>query len=412
MDVVAAVTPIGALGQEDLPSLFREAWKVLRFHHPTIAAYIVDETKYTYDVPNSVALEKWASETFKVVKNQTADEVIASTTRSPYLTMAYLSQTGELVAHSQHWRTDGVGGFILIDDFLSIVAQFSTDASSLPWGEEVTRLAPSIEEAAGITINPSEADKKLGKDYVANFSHAVGAIGIASYAPTEALPGGTRIASRRLTEEETNTVVQACKAQKLSVTAAVHASIAGANYALAAPTDQNKHYTSTIRYSFRPSLPKPYSGREYATTIFTTGWMIPVAAETSWAERAKIYHDEYRKGLSPEFISAHREYAIGLCNLVQSLPAGAPSPTDVDISSLGDVERILDREKGTAERGIRVDRVSGGLVMMNRQCVCHVWTFRGQLCLNLVYNEAFYEKTTMNAFLENVKGALLQKLAA
>lgn len=411
INVVAAVTPLGTLAKEDLSSVFREAWKALRFDHPTIAAHIVDETTYVYEVPDSAALEKWTSESFQVVEDKTADEMIASMTPGPYATMTYLPKTNELLGHSQHWRTDGVGGFILMDDFLALAARTSPpDASTLPWGHETARLAPAIEEAANVPAKPSAEDKQLGEKNVASFGHAVGAIGIASHAPADTLPGGTRIARLHLSEAETTGLIKACKARHITMTAAVHASIAAANYALAAPEDKNKHYTSTIRYSFRPFLPKPYSGREYASTIFTTGWMVPVPADSSWDRRAKLYHEEYHKGLSPEYISAHREYAIGLCNLLRHMPQGAPSPTDVDISSMGVAERLLSREKGTADRGLRVDRISGGLEMVNRQCVCHVWTFRDQLCLNLVYNEAFYDKKDMEKFVEVVRESLIKEL--
>ena len=413
INVVVAVTPIGTLAQEDLSSLFREAWKALRFKHPTIAAYIVDEATYVYEVPDSAALEKWASETFHVVEDRTADEVIACMMPGPYATMTYLSKTHELLGHSQHWRTDGVGGFILMDDYLALAAQSSPqDTSTLDWGEETTRLAPSIEDAANMPVNPSAEDKQMGEKCVGTFGLSAAAIGIASRASAETLPAGTRIARLHLTEVETSGAVQACKARKISMTAAVHASIAAANYALATPEDKGKHYTSTIRYSFRSFLPQPYSGREYASTIFTTGWMFAAPAESSWDERAKMYHEEYHKGLSPEYISAHREYALGLCNLLRNTPQGAPSPTDVDISSLGVAEKLMGREKGTAERGLRVDRVSGGLEMVNRQCVCHVWTFRDQLCLNLMYNEAFYHKTEMEAFVKVIRDSLLQELTA
>ncbi|EEA20232.1 hypothetical protein TMatcc_000215 [Talaromyces marneffei ATCC 18224] len=413
INVVATVTPMGSIAMEDLISLFREAWKALRFKHPTIAAYVMDETRYIYDVPDETALTEWATETFRVVDNRTVDEVIASTTVNPYATMTYFPQTCQLPGHAQHWRTDGVGGFMPMDDFLDLASRsVPVDTSSLPWGEETRRLAPSIEEAAGLlSATTSEEDKKLAQQTVAGFGLTVGAIGIASHAAAETVPGGTRISCLQLSEQETNAVVKACKDKQISVTAAVHASVAGANYALAAPEDKHKHYTSTIRFSFRPFLPKPYSGREYASTIFTSGWMFPVLAELSWAERAMAYHAEYRKGLTPEFISAHREYAIGLCNLLQSMPAGPPSPYDVDISSLGVIERLLAREKGTPQRGILVDQVSGGLEMVNRQCVCHVWTFRNELYLNLVYNEAFYEKATMDAFVGSVKDLLLQGLS-
>lgn len=413
INAVVAITPLGLLAREDLSHVLCNAWMALRFNHPTIAAYIVDESRYVYEVPDNVALEKWTSETFRVIEDKTADEVIAShTTLSPYAIMTYLPKTGEILLHSQHWRTDGLGVFILLDEFLALVAQSPVNASSLPWGEETSRLTPPIEEAAGLSFNPSEEDKRIGQQCVASFGHAVGAIGIVSHSPLETQPGGTRSARLYLTEEETKTVMEACKTQQISVTSAVHASVAAANYALAAPEDSTKHYTSTIRFNFRRFLPKPYSGREYAGTLFTTGWMFPVSGDSSWIERARAYHDEYRKGLSPAFISAHREYATGLCNLLRSLPAGAPSPTDVDISSLGVLEKFVARERGIAERGIRVGQVSLGLDMVSRQSVCYVWTFRDQLCLSVVYNDAFYDGESMNSFVKIVKDSLLGELAS
>ena len=138
--------------------------------------------------------------------------------------------------------------------------------------------------------------------------------------------------------------------------------------------------------------------------------MFPVLSQSSWSDRAKAYHDEYRKGLSHAYISAHREYAIGLCNLLRRLPKKTPSSTDVDISSLGVCERFVAREKGTTERGIRIDRVLLGLDMISRQSVCHVWTFRDQLCLNLAYNEAFYDRAEADSFLQAVRNSLLHEL--
>ncbi|KAL9625280.1 MAG: hypothetical protein Q9160_000682 [Pyrenula sp. 1 TL-2023] len=411
INIVAAVTPIGSLVGEDLPCLFREAWKALRFLHPTIAAYIVNDDIYVYEVPDGNALEQWATETFQVVEDKTADEMIACMSPRPYATMTYLPRTRELLGHSQHWRTDGVGGFILMDDFLDLTTRLPPpDASKLQWGQETARLAPSIEEAANVPGTRSAKDKELGAKCVDTFNLAAGAIGIASPAPAETVPGGTHISRLHLTEAETAAILQASKTLEISVTAVVHASIAAANYELASPSEKTKHYTSTIRYSFRPFLPKPYSGREYAATIFTTGWMFAVPADSSWAERALMYHEQYRLGLRPEYVSAHREYALGLCDLLRSLPEGAPSPTDVDISSVGVVERYMGRAKGKAERGIRVDRVWGGLEMVNRQGVCHVWTFRDRLCLNLAYNEAFMERADMDAFLEVVRESLLRGL--
>lgn len=132
------------------------------------------------------------------------------------------------LGHAQHWRTDGVGGFILMDNFLYLASRsVPVDASSLPWGEETSRLAPSIEEAAElVSANPSEDAKKLDQQTVAGFGYTIGAVGIVSHAAAETVPGGTRISCLQLSEQETKAVVKACKDTQVSVTTAVHASVA------------------------------------------------------------------------------------------------------------------------------------------------------------------------------------------
>lgn len=74
---------MGSIAQVDLTPLFREAWKGLRFTHPTIAAYLMDETKYVYGVSDKATLAEWAPQTFRVVDNKPVQEVTASTTPNP-----------------------------------------------------------------------------------------------------------------------------------------------------------------------------------------------------------------------------------------------------------------------------------------------------------------------------------------
>ena len=73
--------------------------------------------------------------------------------------------------------------------------------------------------------------------------------------------------------------------------------------------------TSTIRFSLRPYLPEPYNSPAYASGLYTTGWMKAVPASASWDETARAYNEEYRNGLSAEFVEAHRAYAVRLGEL-------------------------------------------------------------------------------------------------
>ena len=414
VSATASFTPQGSLAQENLSSLVLQSWKNLRFNHPSIAAYPTDGETFAYDVPDVAALDEWSSSTFQIVDDGTTDELIASFKPGPYATLAYFPKSNELLLHTAHWRTDGIGALLLLDAIFHLMADPSLpEPTTLLWGQETARLAPPVEQAANMPTKPSDADKTLAQQCVEPFHTVTGSVGITYQGTIETAPASTRTAYLHLSAAETDAVVHACKARghPITVTAAVHASIAAANYAHAAPADQGKHYTSTIKFNLRPYLPEPYSGRAYAGAVYTTGWMKAVTASSTWDERAQAYSHDYRAGLTPAYISAHREYARGLSDLLRNMPQGGDPPSDVDISSLGVVdEKLVHREQGAAARGIQVDNVSVGVEVLTRQCVCFLWTFRERLSLSVVYNESFYTLEMVAAFLHTVEVVLFQEL--
>ena len=409
---IASFTLTGSLTTEDLPHLFLKAWKILRFHHPSIAVQAIDDKSLIYTVPDTAALDQWATETFHVVENKTADDLIPNIKPGFYAALTYLPKSNELLGHTAHWRTDGVGVLLLVDAFFNLVTGPALpDPNTLIWGQETARLAPPIEDTANIPIAPTDDIKTLSQKYLETFHQAAGAVGIPYKGEAITLPGGTRSSRFVFSTSETDFVINQCKAKGFSVTSAVHASIAATNHALASEDNKDKHYTSTVRFSFRPYLPKPYSTPAYASCLYTTGWMKTVPASASWTDNVKAYNDEYRKGLNKDFIDSHREYALGLCNLIRNMPQPQDPPSDVDISSIGVAERLIERVKGTQDRGVEIQSVSVGVEILTRQCVCFVWTFRNRLNLNLVYNESFHDEKDTALFLQKLKDIMLKELA-
>ena len=412
INCTASFTPSPSLAKEDLPSLFLQAWKTLRFHHPSIAVHVVDDRTLEYRVPDQAALNDWAIETFHVIEDKTANDLISAFKPGPYATLTYLTKSNEILCHTAHWRTDGVGLLLLIDAFFDLVTRPSLpDADTLDWGQEVTRLAPAVEDALNMPSTPSDDIKALGQKSVETFYQAAGAVGITYRGEATTLPSGTHSSRLVFSPSETNSIISQCKARAFSVTSAVHASLAATNYAFASPENKGKHYTSTIRFTLRSLLPKPHPTPAYASGLYTTGWMKAVPALASWDDNAKAYNDEYRKGLSKEFIESHRQYALGLGDLIRNMPQGGDPPSDVDISSIGIAEKLIGRVKGTADRGLEVQNLSLGVEILTRQCVCFVWTFRDQLTLSLVYNKSFHEENDAATFLKTLKEIMLKELA-
>ncbi|OTA98519.1 hypothetical protein M426DRAFT_76945 [Hypoxylon sp. CI-4A] len=398
----ATIVPTGSLASADLAAHFRRAWAHLRFQHPSLAAEAApgDDKRFIYTVPaDGTALDGWLSKTFSVATSTSSSaDVILDFHPTPYAKLVYIPRSGELLGHTAHWRSDGIGAVLLLDALLAIASSSLelTDPAALAWGTEITRLAPAVEYAAAMPEKPTPELKERAGSFVGTFSQAVGAIGIPYLGDTGTLPAGTRSTAPVLSQEVTEQIVAACKARDVTVTAAAHASVAGANYALADAAAKDKHYTSTVRFSLRQHLLEPYSTPAFAAGLYTTGWM----------------KHEYRKGITPEFLESHREYAAQLTALIRNMPQGGGEqpPSDVDISSLGIAEKLIRRSYGTSETGFEVKAISIGVEILNQQAVTFVWTFRGQLHLSAVYNESFHSADQMSLFVHTVKTQLLEGL--
>ena len=390
----ATIAPQGEkLTFSRLSTQLRRAWCHLRFHHPSLAAHVAEDNEsLLYKVPRPEEVNEWVAKTFTVAEEASSSaEVIPKLTPGPDATLIYIPRSNELLGHTAHWRTDGIGVLLLLDGLLQLAVDPDlADPVSLPWGEEIKRLAPAVEDAANVPLVPNAQQSALGNHYVSTFGLAGGAVGIPYMGEATTLPQGTYAATKTLDAATTNAIIDKCKAQGLSVTSAVHASVAAANWKLAAQERKHEHYTSTVRFSLRPYLPDPYSGPGYAAGLYTTGWMEKADAGTTWLELAKQYNKAYQKGVSRDYLDAHRVYANALGNMLRHLPPNLPMQSDVDISSIGVAESLIKRSYGSGDLAIDVVAVNVGVEILTRQAVCFVWTFRDQLNFNVVYNEAYH----------------------
>ena len=397
---------------DDLSTKFRLAWKALRFEHPSIASTAEEET-LNYVVPGINALDGWAEETFFVYgENISADNLIASFKPSPYVTAHYLPESSELILHCAHWRTDGFGALQLLNAFFdAFSAAPDRDPVTLPWGQEVDRLVPSIEEALNLPVVATPEIKTTADQYIATLAYIKGAVGVSYRGDKSTLPSGTRSVRLRLSQFTTKAISEACKARNISVLSAVHASVAATTYAGTPADSKDKHYTSTMRFGLRPYLPEPYHTPRFASALYTGGYMFKVPASRSWAENAKQYNEEYRRGVTKEFLLARRQYALNVQDLFRKpLPINGPPPSEIDISSVDDAELLISPVHESGDGALEILDVSLGVETLTRQMYCFVWAFRNQMEFNLVYNEAFYDPTFPAELLGKLKEALETEL--
>ncbi|KAJ5100498.1 hypothetical protein N7456_006550 [Penicillium angulare] len=428
INYTATIVPRGAFevllsSPELLPTLIRYSWMHLRFQHPSIAACPDASRTATYVVPDSSdALNKWASKTFTVATDaKSADDVIPTIEPAADALLYFVPQSNQLLLHTGHWRTDGVGGTILLGQLVNLISsnaeallsgKLPDPFDSFDWGSEVGRLMLPVEEAAKMPLVATDELKAIAQETTATFALAEGALGVPYIGDSTTVPAGTRAVELAFSPTDTSAAVSAAKARGFGITAAIHASMAAANFrnAISKHQDESRHYTSTIRQSFRECLPEPYSTPAGASGLYTSGWMASVDPSTTWEDNAHKYRTEYKKDVSGGYLQAHREYAYTLNEIVKNPPTPAEPPSDIDVSCIGVAEKYIEREYGTPERGFGITNVGLGVELLSRQATVFVWTFRDQLTLRLVYNESFHTAEQMSEFLKDVQTELLKQL--
>ena len=193
---------------KDISSLFLQAWKNLRFRHPSITAYdaILKDL-----VQESAALKRWATDTLHVVEDKIADEHIANLRLGSFATLTYLPKSNGILFDTAHCRTDGIGVLMLIDPFLTLATDPTLpDPNVLPWVHETSALTPTVEFAARIPSVPTDAIKTLAQQYTETFHQAVGAAGLPSKGEATTLIIGTRSSRLIFSPSETYSVVASC----------------------------------------------------------------------------------------------------------------------------------------------------------------------------------------------------------
>ena len=404
-----------SLGDEAVAALSK-AWKSLRFDHPSIAV-ITDGVKLTYQVSDTDSLEDWTEKTFIVEREASEPEdIIACVEPCEQLQLHVLPHAGQIVLHTAHWRSDGRGLPQLLDRLLYILTH--PESGSLQWGEEVSRLTISLEDAADMANQVSPADQVRVQEMATRLLKGSPALTISSLGDPETQPGPPRRCLLTLSAPETATLVSSCKARSLTVTAAVHAAIATVNIAHATPNSQTLDYRSSIRRDLRSRLRAPHNTPFSAAALYNTATIISLpAASATWSDLAKRLTDEYRDNYDDELFRLHRVYYRQLVADITRAAiegGGTARAADVDISSIGLVENLVCRDYGelrsSAMGMVQVEEVRVSVNTCSRQAAVFVFTFRDRLNLYMTYNEAFHAKGDMEGFLSEVKGTLVAQL--
>ncbi|KAI0161027.1 hypothetical protein GGR52DRAFT_156927 [Hypoxylon sp. FL1284] len=409
--VSGSFTMASSPSADGLGDRLRKAWMAFRFQHPSIASTAGADT-VDYHVPDAKALEEWTNETLNIITDTaiTVESLFATFKPSPYITGHFLAHTQQFVLHAPHWRTDGFGALQLLNAFFDALAS-ELDPNTLPWGDEVARLVPSIEEVLELPEKATPEIQAATAECLRSGALVAGSIGLPYRADPDIKPGGTRSIRQSLAESTTAPVLAACDARNITPLSAVHASLAAANFAGGSPpsADGAGHYTSTMRFSLRPYLRAPYNSAQYASALYTGSYMAMVPPTSSWAENAARYSALYAAGLGRGFLIARRQFAVQVLEMLSRTGDLGPPRSEVDISSVDDAEKLVSplHRSGGGDGGVlEVNDISLGLECLAKETYLFFWIFRGKIEFNLVFNEAFYDEDAMRRIMDTVVAEL------
>ncbi|KAK9772994.1 putative Major facilitator superfamily (MFS) profile domain-containing protein [Seiridium cardinale] len=401
----------------DFKKALREAWKLLRFRHPSIASSATSDSNLQYVVPRTAEnLEDWLAQSYFVVQEPDvdADVLVSRLQPKPMATLHYLASQSQIVLHTAHWRTDAYGAFHLIEALFAGLAHILDTGAfdkELAWGDEVGRLVPSVEFALRLPDHASSDIVDAARQYLATGRHLHGTVGLQCRSNGTTKPEGTRHAHLSIPEEITAKLEATCQDVGIDLYSATHAAVAKLNHTRTAAEDQHKHYTSTIRLNLRPHLHAPYNTPLTASGVYTGGYMFRIEPNQSLVEIARQLQAQYSGEPSDEFILSRRQYAKMVLDVVKS-GAGPPPPTsNMDVSFIRGVDNIVRSQWDTKYGTLIIENLGLGVETLSMQAYCVYWKFNGRLTLSIWFNDAHYDISDMAKLLEELRDILVAEFS-
>ena len=220
--------------QAPLETLFRDAWKALRFDFPALSV-AAEDSKKKYLAATAERVEYWVEETFSVNTVLSAEDIVPTLHLKRLPCLIFLPPSSEVIFHCSHWRIDALGTCMVLDQLFDLVAQ-GTTAYSPQLDLEYQNLSPSLEDAFGSPRICSPAMEAMAETIRRrNFETSYPSTGLPFNGDMTAEPALSRPQTMEFTAEATRDLIAACKAHGISVTAALHAACAGVVF------DQSKH---------------------------------------------------------------------------------------------------------------------------------------------------------------------------
>jgi hypothetical protein len=208
----------------------------------------------------------------------------------------------------------------------------------------------------------------------------------------------------RLSIEDSNNIVSACKARGLTVTHAVHAALIQVTAELN-PEAVAKYYTSIHIYNWRLHVQPKYQRQ---STLHCSAF--PMVVENPSTRDFESLSEEMKKlyvGTKQDrnIAKAHSPWWSGLVTAL--IAAGNPPAASTPmLSSLGVIEKLLPEEA----EGVKIEDFKFGIDIKGPVITVYLWNWGGRINLSAAWDRGSFQEGEIDEFLSRIVGKLTTPL--
>ncbi|ETS80263.1 hypothetical protein PFICI_07792 [Pestalotiopsis fici W106-1] len=420
-------SPSNKLTHDDLAARLRQAWLQTRQQYPTLAAENRPEGK-TYTSPSSMdELEAWLATTFIVIPKKTSAEHWKTMVKTRQMTLYYFPEESQLFIQGEHHILDGRGAMNFWDRFFKNLASVSQlEATIQTDGSEISRLPPRSDDLLDLTEKKAGRGEARALEILAPLLTMSAPIYVPVAQPIGACSPRNAAFELKLSARTTASIVAACKAQRLSVTAAWHVAVVLATQAVQAQRNAASQPGNEARAGTQFAAFGNFDLRRYfpaavdeslsdVHALSNHHGVLPYVFEPGNKTFSQMVH-ELAAFYQQDLPQADAEIWSALGPMIRMMvPEFTKTPleeTTPALSSLGVVDSFIASSYADADgKGVwHIRDVWFGDTVTGPWLECFMWAWQGRLSMNTCYNPAYYSYAEVDEFLQLVGEKLLEGL--
>ncbi|KAK3360612.1 hypothetical protein B0T25DRAFT_496563 [Lasiosphaeria hispida] len=415
--------PGGTLSSYRIAPLLRNAWLQMRQQYPTLAAENHAEGKVYISPASSAELDAWLATTFIVMPGKTSAELWKTLVKTKQMTMYFCPEARQLFVQAEHHILDGRGIMNFWDRFFKALTSPARIQDIMRTdGSEISHLPPRSDDL----LNTAEKKPRRGEQHalelLAPLVTMSAPISMPMSGPLPRCSPHNSALELKVSARTTESIMAACKAQRLSVTAVWHAAVV-----LATQSIQAKHNERAVagtqfacfgNFDLRRYFPGPENAalpQPDAYALSNHHGVLPYVVTPGGKTFSQVAHELaafYQQDLpkaDPELWSALGPMIRMMVPEFTRVPLEETTPA---LSSLGVVDKFIApsyADAGGKERW-RVEDVWFGDTVTGPWLEHFMWGWQERLSLNTCYNPAYYTHAEVDEFNQLVVDKMLHGL--